>query len=153
MAKKPRENRVPIMMSDDEVTAIDDWRFANRIATRSDAVRQLAEIGLRVHSQAHAFAQEANEKILDVNSIDSELNAFFERLTTVEDKEKARHMLADYMVSMMTHYDSVRDVAWDIYKAAMMIVHKSSELTEPSLSEDEFAELIGDYQSRYRELG
>lgn len=46
MAKKPRENRVPIMMSDEEVTKIDDWRFANRIATRSEAVRKLCQIGL-----------------------------------------------------------------------------------------------------------
>uniref|UniRef100_UPI003F491FAA hypothetical protein n=1 Tax=Ensifer adhaerens TaxID=106592 RepID=UPI003F491FAA len=43
---KPRENRVPIMMSDDELKAIDDWRFNNRIATRSDAVRKLAKIGM-----------------------------------------------------------------------------------------------------------
>lgn len=46
MGKKPRENRVPIMMSDEELTAIDDWRFANRVATRSDAVRRLVQIGL-----------------------------------------------------------------------------------------------------------
>lgn len=46
MAKKPRENRVPIMMSDEELTSIDDWRFANRVATRSDAVRKLCQVGL-----------------------------------------------------------------------------------------------------------
>ncbi|MGU3577070.1 hypothetical protein ACLBWZ_16265 [Brucellaceae bacterium C25G] len=45
---KPRENRVPIMMSDDELAAIDDWRFENRIGTRSDAVRRLVQMGLRL---------------------------------------------------------------------------------------------------------
>ncbi|NVP55989.1 hypothetical protein [Mycoplana rhizolycopersici] len=45
---KPRENRVPIMMSDAELKAIDDWRFANRVATRSEAVRRLCQIGLQV---------------------------------------------------------------------------------------------------------
>lgn len=34
------------MMSDEELQAIDDWRFNNRIATRSDAVRKLAKIGM-----------------------------------------------------------------------------------------------------------
>lgn len=37
----PRENRVPIMMSDDELKLIDDWRYANRVATRSEAIRRL----------------------------------------------------------------------------------------------------------------
>lgn len=48
MDKKPRENRVPIMMSESELKAIDDWRFENRIATRSDAVRRLCQLGLHV---------------------------------------------------------------------------------------------------------
>ncbi|MBM3091593.1 hypothetical protein GFB56_12280 [Ensifer sp. T173] len=43
---KARENRVPIMMSDDELKLIDDWRFTNRIATRSDAIRRLCQLGL-----------------------------------------------------------------------------------------------------------
>lgn len=44
---KPREKRVPIMMSEEEMTSIDDWRFANRVATRSDAIRRLCQIGLK----------------------------------------------------------------------------------------------------------
>lgn len=48
---KPREKRVPIMMSEDEMLAIDDWRFANRIATRSDAIRRLCRIGLVIDAQ------------------------------------------------------------------------------------------------------
>lgn len=58
MAKKPRENRVPIMMSDDELTAIDDWRYANRVATRSDAVRRLVQIGLIFDENADALTEE-----------------------------------------------------------------------------------------------
>ena len=46
MAKKPRENRIPIMMSDDELTSVDDWRFSNKIATRSDAIRRLCQIAM-----------------------------------------------------------------------------------------------------------
>lgn len=44
--KTIRENRVPVMMSDAELKAIDDWRFANRIATRSDAIRRLCSSAL-----------------------------------------------------------------------------------------------------------
>ncbi len=41
-----RKNRVPIMLSDEELKRIDDWRFARRIGSRSDAVRQLIEAAL-----------------------------------------------------------------------------------------------------------
>ena len=41
---KPRVNRVPVMMSEEELKAIDDWRFKNRVATRSDAIRRLCKI-------------------------------------------------------------------------------------------------------------
>lgn len=43
---EPRDNRIPIMMSDAEVKAIDDWRFENRISTRSEAIRRLSQRGL-----------------------------------------------------------------------------------------------------------
>lgn len=46
-ADEPRQNRIPFMMSDAELTAVDDWRFTNRIATRAEAIRRLVQIGLR----------------------------------------------------------------------------------------------------------
>jgi len=52
-APMPKTNRIPIMMSDAEVQAIDDWRFANRVPTRSEAVRQLTELGLAFKEQEH----------------------------------------------------------------------------------------------------
>ncbi len=43
---EPKDNRVPIMMSNAELDAIDDWRFKNRIATRSEAIRRLCQAGI-----------------------------------------------------------------------------------------------------------
>lgn len=43
---EPKDNRVPIMMSNVELDAVDDWRFKNRIATRSEAIRRLCQIGV-----------------------------------------------------------------------------------------------------------
>jgi hypothetical protein len=45
---QPRDKRIPIMMSEDETRAIDDWRFANRIDTRSEAIRRLCQLGLQL---------------------------------------------------------------------------------------------------------
>lgn len=39
-------NRFVVMLTDNEVRAIEDHRFANRIATKADAVRQLISDGL-----------------------------------------------------------------------------------------------------------
>jgi CheY-like chemotaxis protein len=48
--KKPtdelKDQRVPIMMSEDELKAIDDWRFECRIGSRGDAIRRLCRMAL-----------------------------------------------------------------------------------------------------------
>jgi hypothetical protein len=42
-----RETRLQIMLSDEELQAIDDWRFTQRMPSRAAAIRQLLNIGLR----------------------------------------------------------------------------------------------------------
>lgn len=39
--REPHDRRVPIMMSAAELKAVDDWMFANRLRSRSEAIRQL----------------------------------------------------------------------------------------------------------------
>jgi len=43
-----RDNRVPIMLSADELRQIDDWRSANRAVTQSEAIRRLIVVGLEM---------------------------------------------------------------------------------------------------------
>lgn len=47
----PRDKRVPIMMTEAELAAIDDWRFDNRIATRAEAIRRLCAIVIAAEVQ------------------------------------------------------------------------------------------------------
>ena len=46
MEQDPKDIRLPLMVSRPEADAIDDWRFANRIRTRAEAVRLLIRRGL-----------------------------------------------------------------------------------------------------------
>jgi metal-responsive CopG/Arc/MetJ family transcriptional regulator len=46
MAEELKTERVTIMMTPSEVTAIDDWSFARRIRSRGEAVRRLIKMGL-----------------------------------------------------------------------------------------------------------
>jgi hypothetical protein len=41
-----RTVRVPLLLTPAEAKNLDDWQFANRLRTRSDAIRRLIELGL-----------------------------------------------------------------------------------------------------------
>lgn len=88
MARKlQRENRVPIMMSDEELKAVDDWQAASGAPTRSEAIRRLAALGLhldessrdldaRYTALADAFFEESGTalKIIQLAGKESELS-------------------------------------------------------------------------------
>lgn len=44
-----RGERLQVMLSPEELTAIDDFRFKHRMPTRAAAVRELLKLGLTVH--------------------------------------------------------------------------------------------------------
>jgi len=43
---RDREERLQIMLSDEELRALDDWRFAMRMPSRAAAIRELLRLGL-----------------------------------------------------------------------------------------------------------
>jgi hypothetical protein len=47
MADELKTERIQLLMTAAEAKAIDDWSFANRIRSRSEAIRQLIELGLK----------------------------------------------------------------------------------------------------------
>lgn len=56
---EPRDKRVPFMMSESELKAVDTWRFANHIPTRADAIRRLCQIGLATDERAAELRERA----------------------------------------------------------------------------------------------
>jgi hypothetical protein len=46
MGELRRGERLQIMLSDDELTAVDDWRFGARMPSRASAIRELLRRGL-----------------------------------------------------------------------------------------------------------
>ena len=53
-AIEPKDQRVPVMMTRTELKAVDDWRFACRVNSRSEAIRQLVALGLKVGEKGQA---------------------------------------------------------------------------------------------------
>ena len=56
-----REQRLQIMLTADELSAIDDWRFARRMPTRAAAVRELLKRGLAAEGFASAATGEKSQ--------------------------------------------------------------------------------------------
>src|SRR5258708_27958497 len=48
-----REERLQVMLSPEELSALDDFRFKHRMPTRAAAVRELLKQGLTVHGTAN----------------------------------------------------------------------------------------------------
>lgn len=46
-----RKNRIPLLVSDGEVNAIDDYRWRNRVPSFAEAVRQLIAKGIEADQQ------------------------------------------------------------------------------------------------------
>jgi hypothetical protein len=54
MATLTRETRLQIMLTEDELKAVDDWRFKFRMPSRASAVRELLRKGLAAEGIAVA---------------------------------------------------------------------------------------------------
>jgi metal-responsive CopG/Arc/MetJ family transcriptional regulator len=49
-----RVERLQIMLTDDELAAIDDWRFKRRMPSRAAAIREMLKRGLAAEGFTHA---------------------------------------------------------------------------------------------------
>jgi hypothetical protein len=71
MAGLARGERLQIMLTDEELAAVDDWRFDKRMPSRASTVRELLKRGLaaegvvvagRVHSRDFSVLEPAEAK-------------------------------------------------------------------------------------------
>lgn len=69
MSELNRAERLQIMLTDDELAAVDDWRFSRRMPSRAAAVRELLKRGLAAEGFDNA-AQGAKSK--DYGVVDGE---------------------------------------------------------------------------------
>ena len=56
-----REQRLQIMLTEEELSIIDDWRFERRMPTRAAAVRELLKRGLAAEGFTTAVAGEKSQ--------------------------------------------------------------------------------------------
>lgn len=56
MSGPNRDERLQIMLNEQELTALDDWRFARRMPSRAAAIRELLRRGLAAEGVALSTA-------------------------------------------------------------------------------------------------
>lgn len=61
MSQLTREQRLQIMLTAEELAAIDDWRFTRRMPTRAAAVRELLKRGLAAEGFSSAEAGDKSQ--------------------------------------------------------------------------------------------
>ena len=67
MSGLTRETRLQIMLTDNELTTVDDWRFKHRLPSRASAVRELLRRGLA----AEALAVGGKTRSVDIGVLDA----------------------------------------------------------------------------------
>jgi hypothetical protein len=61
MADRLREERLQIMLSPEELTILDDFRFKQRMPSRAAAVRELLKRGLAAEGLAASYGSKSSE--------------------------------------------------------------------------------------------
>ena len=56
-----RGQRLQIMLTEEELQALDDWRFARRMPSRASAIRELLKRGLNADGFDHALADQKSK--------------------------------------------------------------------------------------------
>lgn len=81
--------RLQLKISDEELEAIDDWRFANRVPSRSEAVRRLCQMGIALDQIVEPGGKKA-EQVLETSS---------EMFATINGKPTSEHfdIIADWL--------------------------------------------------------
>lgn len=85
------------MMSDAELAAVDEWRFANKIATRAEAIRRLVQIGIyadRAASQLWELVKSVSDRDGILSAVRSDADDLLRELASLSDDYPERvHML------------------------------------------------------------
>jgi hypothetical protein len=56
-----RDERLQVMLSPQELSALDDFRFKHRMPTRAAAVRELLKLGLTVHGTSNGGGMKSSD--------------------------------------------------------------------------------------------
>lgn len=75
--KELKDQRIPIMMAESELAAVDDWSFKHRIRSRGESIRRLCQMGLAIDEHSLALFEQAKQGLQAYKDRSDELTALF----------------------------------------------------------------------------
>jgi len=105
-----------MLIAPDELAAIDEWRFSNRIGTRADAIRRLVQIGLQ-----------ADEKIVSVVKSSHQFLEVLERARADIDEEcRAVGEMPVDVDTALNLIDTILEKSRNVESAASELIYESA---------------------------
>ena len=90
--------RLQMVITEDEVDAIDEWQHQNRIASRSEAIRRLIQLGIIFERKFPQLLEETLDASKKANEL---LGPEDSTMTSVSDLRKSNTILFDFNISIM----------------------------------------------------
>lgn len=90
------------MMSEAELQSVDDWRYANRIATRSEAIRRLVQSGLALEAVAPRIVEELERMLTPEKNFEPspEMHALYSVLGPLIIGRLGIHSMSDAQIAV-----------------------------------------------------
>lgn len=115
MAKKPRENRIPVMMSNDELASIDSWQTSNNVATRSDTVRRLCKMALALDEELKPLHKSLNDLLIGIKTLIEATQPLVGSGSQKEDIVELSLRIMAVNMRALTHKNTVRKITGQSY--------------------------------------
>lgn len=152
---EPKDKRIPIMMSDSEVEAIDSWRFQNRIATRSEAIRRLCQIGLLVDvllPEGERYRSAVSESILTATSAANSL-IDLRNFLKGSDKSRSDKLNEDIerLATILEAASNLHNFTHDLHGKTAIIKDADFDEDAHSSSQKKLSELARQLRERWHE--
>lgn len=129
---EPRDRRIPIMFSEEELQDIDDWRLGNGIATRADAVRRLCKIALFMDDNFERLVDYIGEGVEDFAEASKETAILHRQilLPRLRDQQYSAEQVMDivrmadqYLQNVVETMISTHRVSVNLFNAVAAIVN------------------------------
>lgn len=125
--------RLHMKITAEELAAIDDWRYENRVPSRSEAVRRLVQVALRFHHQINEIIKPLDEA---AQTIDTMRVRWDDILEEVGDDDDLSYYAKLVTIMLADHFDSLQDNTFNSYnKLADLVTEIVPILEAPTIAE------------------
>lgn len=129
--------RMQLKITAAEIQAIDDWRFENRMPSRSEAVRRLCQIGLRADRHIHLLGKEIYATSDAVKVLDAAWQSLLDEF--VDEKIDREAFLSRAVAAIHDLFPDVKKASFDAHDRFTDFGLEFNALSEAVTIEDAIA--------------